>query len=240
MFSLHYGGGPSQGGARCCRGGVAAPGPHCHARQPEGQGQTPSIRGQLFSYHMFANHQVPPEALPDVEELDWRPLHPRFVRRLQVGTAIRTSAFAGIGAGAHYAAATGGLAALLRAAPWLPAIVWSALAALSLWALAWPMIAVPRHDYAVRDRDILYRSGVLWRSVRAIPFNRVQHTKTDSAPLDRRFGLANLSVFPAGGGGHKIRGLGRETAERLRAFVSARIEAETGDEALESDVGDAV
>lgn len=187
---------------------------------------------------MFVNAEVPIQSLPVAEQVDWQPLHPRFVRRLQVGTAIRTSVFAGIGAGVHYALATGELAALFRTAPWLPVIAWSAFAVLSLWALAWPMIAVPRHGYAVRERDILYRSGVLWRSVRAIPFNRVQHTKTDSAPLDRRFGLANLSVFPAGGGGHKIRGLGLETAERLRAFVSARIEAETGDEDLNSDVGD--
>ena len=187
---------------------------------------------------MFVNAEVPVRSLPAAERVDWQPLHPRFARRLQVGTAIRTSVFAGIGAGVHYALATGGLAALLRAAPWLPVIAWSAFAALSLWALAWPMIAVPRHGYAVRDKDILYRSGVLWRSVRAIPFNRVQHTKTDSTPLDRRFGLANLSVFPAGGGGHKIRGLGLETAQRLRAYVSARIEAETAHAAPKSDVDD--
>ena len=176
----------------------------------------------------FTNPQVSPDALPNAEELDWQPLHARFVRRLQVGTLIRIAVFAGIGGGVHYAVATGGLSALLRAAPWLPLVAWGLFAALSLWALAWPAIAVPRHGYAVRQRDILYRSGVLWRSVRAIPFNRVQHTKTDSTPLDRRFGLANLSVFPAGGGGHKIRGLGLNTAERLRAHVSSRIEAETG------------
>lgn len=176
---------------------------------------------------MFVNPQVSPDALPNAEELDWQPLHRRFVLRLQVGTAIRMSVFAGIGAGVHYALATGAPAAMFRAAPWLPVIAWSVFAAISLWALAWPVVAVPRHGYAVRDKDILYRSGVLWRSVRAIPFNRVQHTKTDSTPLDRRFGLANLSVFPAGGGGHKIRGLGMETAERMRAYVSARIEAET-------------
>ena len=187
-------------------------------------------RDQLLSHDMFVNHQVSSDTFPKAEELDWQPLHPRFVRRLQVGTAIRVSVFAGMAGGVHYAVATGGLAALLRAAPWLPVIGWSVFAALSLCALAWPVIAVPRHGYAVRDKDILHRYGVLWRSVRAIPFSRVQHTKTDSTPLDRRFGLANLSVFPAGGGGHKIRGLGLETAERLRAYISARIETETVEE----------
>ncbi len=186
---------------------------------------------------MFVNPQVPPDALPNADQVDWHALHPRFARRLQAGALIRFCAFAAVGAGAHYALATGNLAPLFRAAPWLPAIAWAAFAALALRALVWPAIAVPRHGYAVRDKDILYRSGILWRSTRAIPFNRVQHTKTDSTPLDRQFGLANLSVFPAGGGGHKIRGLGRDTAERLRAYISARIEAE-GDTAADPDLGE--
>lgn len=181
-----------------------------------------------LSHDMFTNPQIAADALPNAEKLDWQPLHARFVLRLQVGTMIRVAVFAGIGAGVHYVVATGALAALLTAAPWLALVAWGLFGALSLWAVAWPAIAVPRHGYAVREKDILYRSGVLWRSVRAIPFNRVQHTKTDSTPLDRRFGLANLSVFPAGGGGHKIRGLGLKTAERLRTYVSARIEAEAG------------
>lgn len=178
---------------------------------------------------MFANTQLPPESLPSARAVDWQPLHPRFVGRLQFGVFIRVALFAGIGAAIHYMVATGPMAVLLRAAPGLPVLAWGVFGALSLRALIWPAIAVPRRGYAVRQRDILYRSGVLWRSVRAVPFNRVQHTKTDSTPLDRRFGLANLSVFPAGGGAHKIRGLGRDTAERLRAHVSAMIEAETGE-----------
>lgn len=186
---------------------------------------------------MFANAEVPTEALPRAEHVDWQPLHPHFARRLQTGVLLRVLVFAGIGAGLHYGVATGGMAVLIRAAPALPAAAWTVFGVLSLWALAWPAIAVPHRSYAVRERDILYRSGVLWRSVRAVPFNRVQHTRTDSTPLDRRFGLANLSVFPAGGGAHKIRGLGGDTAERLRAFVSARIEAETA-EATDSGVGD--
>ena len=85
----------------------------------------------------------------------------------------------------------------------------------------------PGRGYVVRDKDLLYKTGVLWRSVQAFPFNRVQHTKLASTPLDRRFGLASLAVFPAGAvAGQRIRGLGRETAERLRVYVSKRIEAE--------------
>ena len=177
---------------------------------------------------MFKNAEVAPDSLPQVEGLDWQPLHPRFARRLQLGASLRFAALAAAGAIAHFMVASAGGGIALAVAPWLPAAAWTVFAVFAARALIWPLIAVPRHGYVVRERDILYRSGVLWLSVKAVPFNRVQHTKIDSGPLDRRFGLANLSIFPAGMGGHRIRGLGADTAGQLRAYVSAQIEAETG------------
>ncbi len=84
-----------------------------------------------------------------------------------------------------------------------------------------PFIAIPRMGFVVREKDIVYRSGVFWHKVTAIPFNRVQHVETSSSPLDRRFNLASLKVFTAGGAGGdlKIDGLGNERAEQLRALV---------------------
>lgn len=176
---------------------------------------------------MFVNPEVPPDAIPSAEDLDWQPLHPRFARRLRAGALLRIAVLAAVAAAIHFFATSGGAGPLVRAIAGLLPAMWAAVAALSAWALLWPTIAVPRRGYVVREKDILHRSGVLWRSVKAVPFNRVQHTATDSGPLDRRFGLANLSVFPAGAGGHKICGLGADTAEELRVYVSARIEAES-------------
>ena len=177
---------------------------------------------------MFVNPEVPIDSLPGTETLDWTPLHPRFARRLQVAALIRVVIICAAWA-AFYLAALADESFIPERIPWLPGFVWTMIGAYSIWSLVWPSIAVPRRGYVVRDKDLLYRAGVLWRSVKAFPFNRVQHTKLDSTPLDRRFGLASLSVFPAGAGaGHRIRGLGQETAERLRVYVSKRIEAEAG------------
>ncbi len=175
---------------------------------------------------MFVNPEIPPDALPSAEDLDWQPLHPRFVRRLQTGALLRIAVLAVAAAVLQFLATSGDAGPVIRAVAGLLPATWAVVTVLTAWALIWPMIAVPRRGYVVREKDILHRSGVFWRSVKAVPFNRVQHTKTDSGPLDRRFGLANLSVFPAGAGGHKIRGLGTDTAEELRVYVSARIEAE--------------
>jgi len=174
----------------------------------------------------FFNLEVPLEDLPDAETVDWIPLHPRFARRLQVGAAIRSIVYVAAAGAFQMAVSPRNRAAIAESLPWLPAVLWTALGVFCVCSVAWPLIAVPRRGYVVRDKDLLYKSGVLWRSVKAFPFNRVQHTKLHSTPLDRRFGLASLSVFPAGGGlGNHVRGLGRETAERLRVYISERIES---------------
>lgn len=175
---------------------------------------------------MFINPEVPLESLPSADNLDWHPLHPRFVRRLQLGALLRVLVIGVIGTGAYFGMKGGDSAAMGQFADWLLPFALAAFGVFTAAVLIWPMISVPRRAYVVREKDILHKSGVLWRAVRAVPFNRVQHTKIDSGLLDRRFGLANLSVFPAGAGGHRIRGLGKDTAEQLRVYVSERIEAE--------------
>ena len=178
----------------------------------------------------FVNAEVPcdalPDALPDAEAVTWVPLHPRFARRLQVGALLRSVVLVAVGGVIHWAVFPRNPSGDSWFPPWLPALLWTALGAFCAWSIVWPLIAVPRRGYVVREKDILYRSGVLWCSVRAFPLNRVQHIKRGSTPLDRRFGLASLWVFPAGGTGSRIRGLGRDTAERLRAYISERIGAE--------------
>ena len=91
--------------------------------------------------------------------------------------------------------------------------------------VAWPRISVPRRGYVVRDKDIVFRSGVIWRSVTAIPYNRIQHVETSNTPFDRKFGVATLQLFTAGGSGGdlKIDGLGAEVAEQLRIHILDKV-----------------
>ena len=188
---------------------------------------------------MLVNPQVPSAAIPTADAVDWEPLHPRYARRLQAGALIRFGVLALVLTAAHLllrlAAAhvlrLGGPEVLAEIAIWSPRILWTAFGLFAVRALVWPVVAVPRCGYAVRERDVLYRSGVLWRSASLVPFNRVQHTQVASGLLDRRFGLASLTVYAAGSGGLTIPGLGAETAEDLRAYATERIQAETLDAA---------
>ena len=106
--------------------------------------------------------------------------------------------------------------------PATPAVIMWIVWAISVsFSLIWPVIALPKRGYVVRDKDLLFKKGVIWRSVTAVPFNRIQHVETSHSPLDRKFGLATLQLFTAGGTGGdlKIDGLAADIAEQLRVYI---------------------
>ena len=188
---------------------------------------------------MFVNPEIPPDALPRAESVDWHPLHPDFVRCLQAKALVRMPVFIAIAGVGH---------ALVVNVPafsqggWIFPWAWLLLLVPALWSLAWPVVAVPRRGYAVRDRDILYKTGILWRTQTAVPYNRVQHAETASGPMDRRFGLGRLTVFTAGttGGDLRIEGLGEDVAERLRVYIVGKLrgQGERMDTAVEEGAAD--
>ena len=167
---------------------------------------------------MFENPQVDPARLPTADDVAWQALDPRYVRRLQVDAGITSLVI------------FGGLLVLeILPFPLKEAMSIGLAAAVAglilLRGLAWPVVSVPKKGYAIRTRDILYRSGVLWRSTVAIPFDRVQHVETSHTPLDRAFRLATLKLYTAGGAGGdlKIHGMPADVAESLRVFLLEQV-----------------
>ena len=76
----------------------------------------------------------------------------------------------------------------------------------------------PRRGYAVRERDITYRAGWLFRSTTTVPFGMIQHSELSQGPVSRKLGLNHLKLFTAGGSGNlRIAGLEDEDAQTLRA-----------------------
>jgi len=82
---------------------------------------------------------------------------------------------------------------------------------------------------ALREFDVAYRSGLFWRKTVIVPFNRVQHVEVSSGPLQRKFGLASVKFFTAGGITVDLRvdGLTAERAEQIRAFIATKIDDST-------------
>jgi uncharacterized protein len=79
--------------------------------------------------------------------------------------------------------------------------------------------------FALREKDVVYKSGMWFRSTIIVPFNRVQHCEINQGPIDRYFGLSELSLFTAGGSSSdlNIPGLSQETAAKLKQFITNKV-----------------
>jgi membrane protein YdbS with pleckstrin-like domain len=161
---------------------------------------------------MFENPEIAIENLPGTDTLQWQELDPKYKRLRQVQSALVLLVVA---APLIFVTITAEIPALAAA------IIWSQWLIILVVSLVWPVIAFPKRGFVVRDKDILFRKGVVWRSVTAVPFNRIQHVETSNTPLDRKFGLATLQLFTAGGssGDLKIDGLEASVAEQLRIYI---------------------
>jgi membrane protein YdbS with pleckstrin-like domain len=87
-------------------------------------------------------------------------------------------------------------------------------------------IGFKKRKYAVREKDISYEKGILFRSLTTVPFNRIQHVEIDEGPISRLFGLVSLSVFTAGDSSDdlKVSGLLKEEAKQIKEFISNKID----------------
>jgi membrane protein YdbS with pleckstrin-like domain len=75
--------------------------------------------------------------------------------------------------------------------------------------------------YEVTDHAIILSHGVLYRTERFVPRDRVQHVDITSGPLARKFGLAHVHLYVAGAHGSvgEIPGLTPDEAENLRSML---------------------
>jgi membrane protein YdbS with pleckstrin-like domain len=94
------------------------------------------------------------------------------------------------------------LLAALRAGDRTETVLRVAFWALTLirgWlAFAWPAISYCHASYRVDQSGVESRRGVITRTIVNVPRSRVQHTDVTQGPLERRHGLATLSIHTAG------------------------------------------
>jgi membrane protein YdbS with pleckstrin-like domain len=77
-----------------------------------------------------------------------------------------------------------------------------------------------------REDDLLVRRGVLVRRVSVVPYGRMQFVDVVSGPLERRFGLATVTLHTAARATQAfVPGLSTSEAARLRDHLAALGEA---------------
>lgn len=81
--------------------------------------------------------------------------------------------------------------------------------------------------YAERDEDLFVRHGLWVRRLEVVPYGRMQLVEVSSGPLQRRFGIASLTLHTAAPGTDaRILGVPATEASRLRDRLTALGEAQ--------------
>ncbi|MEL7537329.1 MAG: PH domain-containing protein [Pseudomonadota bacterium] len=164
----------------------------------------------------FQNPPVAPETLPTVADIDWQRLAGRYIGQVIIE---RLLLFALAGIGFTILVASG------RLPPDRVALASAILVIVFVAMLLHAVLAARRKAYAVRQHDVLFRSGLFFRTVTAVPLNRIQHVELHRGPLERGFKLATLQVFTAGGSGSdlSVPGLNEARGAQLREYILGQI-----------------
>ncbi len=87
------------------------------------------------------------------------------------------------------------------------------------------IIGFPKRKFAIRDKDISYKSGVFIEKMVTVPFSRIQHIEIEEGIFSRLFKLATISVFTAGDSSDdlEIKGITKEKALQIKEFISQKI-----------------
>lgn len=166
---------------------------------------------------LFTNPSIPIDQLPRAAALEMKPVDPRYLRVLLIYRVLT-----------WFAVLAAGIAAIYFFPKWRQewimitgGVTWLLFAILGFWLT---ILSFRYKAYALREHDVIYRSGWLMQSVRVCPFNRIQHCSVDSGVIERRYGLSSLSVYTAGGAeaDMKLPGLPKDVAENMRDFILSK------------------
>ena len=107
-------------------------------------------------------------------------------------------------------------------------IFWSSWILLAFRSVIYPVLEIPRRGYAMRELDLAETHGLIATSRTNVPLTRIQHVASSSGFLDRRFGLATLTISTVGSD-TSLSGLSKPIGEDLRATILQRVEDLGGD-----------
>lgn len=165
----------------------------------------------------FINEQFSVNSIPKVEDVHLQPLQSSYLNALRIQYGIISLiVLACLGAAFIFVP-------LMRTMPWMVGclLLWS-LIFLPAWWLE--VRSFYLKGYAIRDKDIIFRSGWLFQQTIGCPFNRIQHCSVSTGPIDRKYGLATLRIYTASSDGDvAIPGLLEQDAFAIKAFITQKI-----------------
>ena len=162
----------------------------------------------------FDNQQVDSKQLPSIEAIDYIKVHKNSLTVRLISSIIWWG----------FVLLTAGVFIYFNNFTYpdfVDYIVLGLLSALAIFSLIMAVLGYRKKGYALRERDISFKEGVLWKSHTVIPFNRIQHSEVIQGPIESVFELASISIYTAGGGASDltITGLQQEEAHQIKDFL---------------------
>ena len=156
--------------------------------------------------------------LPDITEVTFQKIHRNYLKVIVINTSL------------IFIPTLVGLIFLINMkleekVPEYTTLIYVLYFSLFLLIFLMLLIGFSRRKYALRDKDITYKSGVVIKKMTTVPFSRIQHVEIDEKPISRMFGLSSISVYTAGDSSDDlgIKGIKKEEALRIKEFISSKI-----------------
>lgn len=163
---------------------------------------------------MFSNNQIDSTKLPSLSDIEYKGLQKEYLNAEIITQIIIWVIVLLVSFGSRFFMDD-------EVPSWTSLVLLGITLLLAIMSFLITIYGFRRKQYALRERDIIYSSGLFWRSKTVIPFNRVQHAEVMQGPIDRLFNLSKLLVYTAGGSSSdlSIPGLSPEEAESIKHFI---------------------
>lgn len=165
--------------------------------------------------NQFTNDVISIESLPKYEEAEMTPVQKKYWTVMVVNLLITFLIIGGI---------IIAVSLLSDKSQYLVYIL-SGYLVIMLTSFFLQKISFSKRSYALRERDIIYRHGILSTLTTIVPFNRIQHVGINEGLISRYYKMAQLQIYTAGGAASdlKISGLLKADAEQIKEAIMIHI-----------------
>ncbi len=178
----------------------------------------------LFNDTKSTNEPLLPDStIPSIDKLDQRPIEAIYASTNRIVNLLITLLFVVIALVINYQSF---IEVNVQTKDVILFVIVT-IAVLALLNTIYSAFADVRKFYALREQDISFTSGLIFKKTVSQPILRIQHVELKRGPIDRKVGLAKLQVFSAGGAMHtfEIPGLKLDDAESMRQFILSHKDA---------------
>lgn len=163
---------------------------------------------------IMSNFQINLEEITPIGQLQFEALDPNYKHAHTIGTALIYLLMAALA-----------LLLLLTDLPWLCVAAEAVIVVAAAVNLALISKAYRFKGYAFREKDLTYRSGIIFPKVTTVPYVRIQQISINQNPITRLFKLYSLDI--ANGAqlydSLKIPGLTEERANQIKSMLTEKI-----------------